>query len=227
MLKFGLLTIISVVTLQPAFAADIAKNIGASHASYNWSGAYIGGHAGVLQGHSKNYSDCDMPCSLTSNTAAGGIYAGYNYQFPNNNFVLGVEIDASKMSFNKQRDTLAFYPFFDAVKASSQWQASVRGRVGYAFGNVLPFVTAGLAYAQSRQSYIEHYANIGVTDVSQERKILAGASFGAGVEYAFTPNIIGRAEYQHMGFKRALYQNAFIAADLKTDVVRAGLAYKF
>ena len=86
----------------------------------------------------------------------GGGQLGYNFQF--NRLVLGVEGD---ISFTDWHETDAF--------------GTVRGRLGYAWERVLPYVTAGLAIADSE----------------------TGWTAGGGVELAFSDNVSLRGEYLH------------------------------
>ncbi len=62
-----------------------------------------------------------------------GAFAGYNYQF-DNNFVLGIEGD---VDYNWNDNDYA------GVNVGTDWQGSVRGRVGYAFDRALIYGTAG------------------------------------------------------------------------------------
>ena len=65
-------------------------------------------------------------------------------------------------------------------------------------------------------------------------KTLSGFDIGAGVEYAFTPNWLGRIEYRYYDFGNtnlgsALYYDELPGLRLSTSVntVRVGLAYLF
>jgi outer membrane immunogenic protein len=86
----------------------------------------------------------------------GGGQLGYNFQF--NRVVLGIEGD---ISFTDWHETDAF--------------GTVRGRLGYAWERVLPYVTAGLAIADSE----------------------TGWTAGGGIELAVSDNVSLRGEYLH------------------------------
>ena len=76
----------------------------------------------------------------------------------------------------------------DQFGLRSDWQASVRGRVGYAMDRTLFYVTGGVAFTQVRS-----YSNwipfqIFPGTIAYDSKTLTGGTVGAGMEYAFTNN---------------------------------------
>ena len=62
---------------------------------------------------------------------------------------------------------------------SDTWLSTVRGRAGYAFGGVLPYVTGGLAVGDIRA------ATPGFAGASNTS---AGWTAGAGIEFGLTGN---------------------------------------
>src|SRR4051794_20754163 len=96
---------------------------------YNWSGVYIGGAVGgqTLKGNDLTYGD-----GSSSDTGfAGAIYGGYNYQYMN--WVFGLEGDV-KFANAKVNDDDYLLPL------ESRVAGSVRGRIGYAVENIMPYV---------------------------------------------------------------------------------------
>ena len=199
-----------------------------------------------------------------------GGYVGYNMQF--DDIVLGIEADYTHAGLvGTSTDEIARFMtttngYYNAVDlagiASTKIQdyGTVRGRAGYAFGNVLPFVTAGLAIGRARISdtvAIQAYeydqatykanltattpafvANSGYSKFYQanpsasvpappavygttKTKTVGGGTLGAGIEYAITPSILLRAEYQYVLF------NDFDGHKLNLNTVRGGAAVKF
>ena len=114
---------------------------------YDWSGFYVGGHFGYGGGslgpgtNPLPEQGVVLPPSITG--LLGGYQLGYIRQF-SNRFVFGVEADAS---FTSPLDAprLAPAPF----NATIDYVGTVRGRFGYAFGTVLPYVTGGVAWGHS------------------------------------------------------------------------------
>jgi outer membrane immunogenic protein len=59
-----------------------------------------------------------------------------------------------------------------------------------------------------------------------------GWSVGAGLEYAFSSNFLGRIEYRHTDLGKATFLDSSINSaeqgnNVKLDDIRVGLAYKF
>jgi outer membrane immunogenic protein len=196
----------------------------------------------------------------------GGAQAGYNFQV--SRFVFGGEADLSYLGLDSRSGTSATVPgtFAGGAVAASQaanggqplayetrgrqavdWYGTVRGRVGYAFGNVLAYGTGGLAYGDVR-TYNAAYTAPG--DFFGPFPFLYGArtsetrlgwTAGGGVEYALSRNLSLRGEYLHvdLGDKTAVLPaqggasavapgSALLARDeTRFDVVRAGLNYRW
>src|SRR6202795_1807345 len=148
-------------------------------ALYDWTGFYVGGQVGYGQGDLGPGTNpvpeqaVFFPHSLTG--LIGGFQAGYNLQLPNR-VVLGVEVDAL---FTSPRDL----PRLDAAPFNStlEYAATARGRIGYAFGTILPYVTGGLASGQSR---VNINANDGITPQSSQLLPHLGWTAGLGIEKA-------------------------------------------
>ena len=107
-------------------------------------------------------------------------------------------------------------------------QGSIRGRVGYAWDRLLIFGTAGWAFLNIDEN-IQKGQNAG-EQVVYEGKTPSGYTLGAGLEYAFTNNLIGRAEYVYANFGSESMYNAdgnLAVFENELHIVRAGLSYKF
>jgi outer membrane immunogenic protein len=181
---------------------------------YDWTGLYIGAQAGWAW-LDPNSAAANL-IQPNSNGLVGGGYAGYNLQF--NNIVFGVEGDFNGTDLS---DTEAcFNPAF-ACNASSDWNASIRGRLGFAADRVLIFATGGYAIADYD----------GFTDNGTrfpDSKTLDGFAIGAGVEYAWTDNVLVRAEYRHEDFGSAtMNYDVPYSVDPDIDMVLLGVSWKF
>ena len=99
---------------------------------YSWAGPYLGANLGNGWGSVDN--NPTQPAGLV-----GGAQAGYNWQ--SGAMVFGLEGDLQASAAD---DTFAPWKF------SNPWFGTVRGRVGYAFGNVLLYGTGGLAFGELR-----------------------------------------------------------------------------
>jgi outer membrane immunogenic protein len=241
----------------------------------NWSGFYIGGDAGWAGQHQDatatalpagfgppaidgaslaGFGILPMPYSLNRNGFIGGVYAGYNWQIGAT--VVGIEADASYLDGSRSGiDNLtptftgasAFAPYGTfSVTENSHWLASLRGRLGYTWGNVLLYGTGGVAFSEEKFDSTLTITNPlvgapGGTVSSSETKV--GYAVGAGVEWMATANWLLRAEYLHYGFGGASdslpvvggltctaavnCHFAVTASNSNIDTVRIGLAYKF
>jgi outer membrane immunogenic protein len=195
----------------PAIAADMRMPVKApppvATAVYNWTGFYLGGHAGYGWGRSK-ITDLDgygfiglAPAGTTfpfnSNGAIGGVQAGYNWQA--GSLVFGVEFDFSFSGMRKNLPT----PFNPAIHrgenftADVNWFGTGRLRLGVPVDRALFYATGGLAYAEVENRFDD--PNNGFF-VAQE-KVRWGWTAGGGIEYAFAPNWTMRGEYLFVDLK--------------------------
>jgi len=160
---------------------------------FNWTGFYVGLNAG---GKWITNSDETVTAGGTTFTLDGGNndsswiaggQIGYNWQAPGSQWVFGVEGDVDAQDFNRTRVVGApIGPFVvgDAFTFESHWQASVRGRIGYAFDRVLLYATGGVAFTQLKGSA----ALVGLGVVTDDQTIVGG-TVGGGIEWAVWNNI--------------------------------------
>ena len=97
------------------------------------------------------------------------------------------------------------------------WYGTVRGRLGYAFNNVLVYGTGGLAYG-GVDSRIENSSTYKVSSTN------TGWTAGGGVEYMFAPNWSGKIEYLHIDLGWTP-EPLSLKSETEFDVVRAGVNY--
>src|SRR5215467_2304737 len=110
---------------------------------YNWTGFYLGANGGGGWGRSWWQS---QSTSIDLSGAQVGGTAGYNWQF--GNAVLGLEGDIDWSNL-KGTSSAVLCP---GCSTSDSWLSTVRGRAGYAFGGIMPYVTGGLAVGDIRAS---------------------------------------------------------------------------
>ena len=205
---------LGLIAAGAASAADLPSRKGPVVAPvyvpvFTWTGFYVGANAGYgwgnvnLNGWANNIGDLDG--------FVGGGQVGYNYQI--GQFVVGLEADIQGADLGTGRDV-----FGDSVK--TEYFGTVRARVGVAFDRFLPYVTGGWAYGNVKTS-------IPGLAFSSDRTHTGGWAVGAGVEYAFTNNLIGGVEYLYvdLGEKNILGAGTKVGTDF--SVVRARLSYKF
>jgi outer membrane immunogenic protein len=209
------------VTAQGAGAADlsVAPLYKAPPAqvtqAYNWTGFYLGINGGGGWGHS-NWDTSAASIGISGGVAGGT--AGYNWQF--GNAVLGLEADVDWANL-KGTSSSALCPA--GCTTSDTWLSTVRGRAGYAFGGVLPYVTGGLAMGDIRAT------TPGFAGASSSN---AGWTVGGGIEFALPGNWSAKAEYLHVdlgSFNCGANCNGLPTdnVSMHDNVVRAGVNYRF
>lgn len=203
----------------------------------NWTGLYFGGHLG--------YGFADISGTTTAaNGAAGGIpatesanlnlddltrgvQAGFNQQFANR-VVIGVEGDFSwtKLYGTQQaratEGTLAQGGWLQAeTDYQFDWSATLRGRVGYAFDQLLVYGTAGLAFVKEAQLRTQYQSDSASASLPAGRftaeflkessgAVRSGWTVGGGFEYALTNHWSLTGQYLYSGFGKEdfLFPNA-------------------
>jgi outer membrane immunogenic protein len=175
-----------------AFAADVydgsLKDTPSFAPRMSWTGFYLGAHVGGTRDDKfdfkdeENRSDFGSGIMPLSDSAISGFHIGYNWQ-AGKNIVLGIEGD---YSFSGSQDLSGFLGT-DAI-------ASLRARLGYAFGKTLVYATGGVArleWSDQFQSAPRDLpfdgTQIGWTaGAGVEHKILSNVSIGVeGLYYAF------------------------------------------
>ena len=140
----------------------------------NWSGFYIGGDFGY--GGTTFKSTQSEPGNLgKAKGILGGVHAGYNWQV--SSFVFGLEVDGS---LTDHKTHISDNRFRNDVLAS------LRGRLGVTFNQIMIYGTGGLGLARGKA--ISSSGN--KKRYSKFRPVL-----GAGVEWAFNSNFSVRAEF--------------------------------
>lgn len=213
-----------------------------------WTGVTIGAHGGYLWGDTDfpdapNYVPPPVPRGVLSgppdpNLEGGflGAQIGYNHQF--GKIVVGVEADISFADIN---DTVRDGNFITQTTELERF-GTLRGRLGYAHGAWLPYVTGGLAwgditYSQTcpQGAQFGHCSRSGAYTRSDD-VTATGWTVGGGVKYAISEHFVVGAEYLHLDFGKEGFDfgppvngEPVRAADLevKADVVKLSVDYKF
>src|SRR5258705_13628612 len=136
----------------PAGASDMPVKAPHIQAVFDWTGLYIGAHAGYSRGSlSAVLSDpATLAASNTFSGTIGGVQAGYNVLL-SSGLLFGVEADITFPNYLTSNSVISLLATAQSAVAE-QWDyvATARGRVGYAAGPWLAYATGGLARARGR-----------------------------------------------------------------------------
>jgi outer membrane immunogenic protein len=208
--------------------------------TYDWSGAYLGVHAGYGWG---DYDvSVEVPANIFNpaskqdlggvfdNDFIGGIHAGYNF-LAGQNIVLGLEADLEATGFSGDQD-----PNFDEFNMKLPVMGSIRARAGYAIDNLLIYGTGGLAVG-----WADFDTEIQNTS-SDNSETFVGFTVGAGVNWGITDNLSAGLEYRYTDLGSVDYTPSNlqcaagpnqdivpcnVSGDLTFQTVRASLSYRF
>ncbi len=219
----GCLTAGALIAAQCAAAADlsVAPLYKAPPAApvltqaYNWTGFYFGANGGGGWGHS-SWSANTTGLSLSGGQAGGT--AGYNWQ--TGNVVVGLEGDVDWSGFDGTRTTPGCP---DGCTTSNTWLSTVRGRLGYSFDRIMPYVTGGLAVGDIRGA---------TPGLGGGENTNAGWTVGGGIEVALPGNWSAKAEYLWVDLGKFNCGAGCSASptdnvSLQGNVFRAGVNYHF
>lgn len=203
-----------------ALAADpLAATYSDAMVSTNvdWSGFY----AGVLAGYGRGSTNHTDTVGTTSGDfdLSGGVLGGtlgYNMQV--DKVVFGLEGDLALASIDGNLNTGAC----TGVNCYTNINAfgTARARLGYAFENILPYVTGGLGFA---------YVDVGQTTGGfGSTSWVAGWVVGGGAEIALNEHLSFKGEALYFNLNDASYTVAIpVNVSNRGVIARAGLNWRF
>ena len=200
---WGALALIAASSTTSAPAADLYGRTYTSNQrfdSYSWAGPYLGANLGYGWGSVSNNP-------VDPSGVAGGVQGGFNWQ-NGTPWVFGIEAD---IQASGAEETFAPWKF------SNPWFGTVRGRVGYAFNNVLFFGTGGLAFGELQAT----------TFGLSESHTNAGWTVGAGAEMGFAPNWSAKIEYLYVDLANSTFTITGASNGYRFGLLRAGVNYRF
>jgi outer membrane immunogenic protein len=189
----------------------------------NWTGLYAGADIGGGFGTSRKdiTSTGRSSGDFGVDGAIGGATLGYNLQ--RGPLVMGLESDISGSSVTGSHGCAT--PGF-TCETSNTWLATLRPRLGFAFGHFMPYATGGLAVGD----VATHGQSNSGTVTSDQTTTKLGWDAGAGVEAAIAKQWSVKAEYLYVNLAN-LEGNNIAGAPTSTmfneNVFRVGLNYKF
>jgi outer membrane immunogenic protein len=169
--------------------------------AFTWSGSYLG----LIGGYGWASTN---PSTSPNNGWLGGGYAGVNFQ-TNTGLVLGIEADAT--ATNKTGSN-------GGQTVTNPWNATFRGRIGFAMDKVMFYGTGGLAAGRIT-------ANNGTSESTTK----LGWTAGVGAEAALSQHITGRIEVRHTNLGTIGSSTFPVNGPIsyKSNDVMAGIGFKF
>jgi outer membrane immunogenic protein len=249
-------------------ALVVASPALAQQQDWNWTGFYVGVQGGwedaAWSGEPQTTAGCGgKTCpsagyssphrNLSASSPSGGVELGYNWQA--GPVVFGLEADGSFMNEDAHglwtTDLYNPWRWHKAYDVDLDSMLTLRGRVGYAIGPVLPYITGGLAWGhvdgKLAVTQTHDPAGVVVDGVSHATMVedRLGWVLGGGIETQIGNGWSIKAEYLHADlgsantlFKGLVFDGKTIPpnipfntdsynATLTTNVYRAGINYRF
>jgi outer membrane immunogenic protein len=207
------------LAVTSASAADLPRAMPPTKAPafvpavYSWNGFYLGINGGGAWGKSDWGG---FGGSADPSGGLVGVTAGYNWQ--SGQWVFGLEADIDWASI-KGDFTNAACPF--GCETKNTWLGTARGRLGWAFDRVMPYITGGAAFGEVKATQAG-FGSVSDTNV--------GWTVGAGIEAAVVANWTAKIEYLYVDLGDVSCGACLPVAtnvDFRTHIVRAGLNYRF
>jgi outer membrane immunogenic protein len=210
------LAVLAISMAGPALAADMPIKTPAPFVErFSWTSCYVGGHVGG----SFAKKDITNPVQLVQDSFLGagstvgvttvnpapsgaviGGQIGCDYEFPSS-FVIGVEGAASGSTMRGSKLVglpLGFPGEAALVQANTDFLASLTGRVGYAFDNVLLYARGGAALAGDKLEVSGAFTGLPFDFRGLDDRF--GWLVGGGVDWAVTPHWSVNLEYDFYDF---------------------------
>ncbi len=230
--------LVGIATATSASAADLAarpytKAPPMAAPILSWSGLYAGIQGGGGWGTSKEtfLGFPNVPGFLgTQNYNINGGFVGgvlgYNWQV--DNFVFGLEGDYHWADING-RSAVINAGVGDTYFTRLRSFGDIKGRLGYAVGPALFFVSGGAAVGQ-----LQHRYDAALNPPSfVQNGTRWGYTVGAGAEYMFAPNGSAKLEYNYLDFGKSAIQYTAVPVTNRSEwrdsvhTFKVGVSYHF
>ena len=209
-----------VSVMSSAFAADLiidepAPAVGYVSTSGNWDGVFVGAFAGYGWGTVSDedgyWNGIDGEEFDTSGWQVG-VTAGANFTV-SEAIVAGIAADIAWADIGGDQDA-------GDLTYNTDWVGSLRGRLGFDGGAFLPYVTAGVAFANNTVD--DTFSGV------EDTQTHIGWTVGAGVEFAVADNVSLDLQYRYSDYGTKTYD---LGGDtdfgLTSHAITAGVNFKF
>src|SRR5664280_152091 len=181
---------------------------------FSWTGFYIGINGGGAWGRSDWSNTLGTNTIDTSGAVVGGTI-GYNYQMGQTVFGLEGDGDWSNLRGSTTGGACT------SCETHNSWLATARGRLGYAFGRFMPYVTGGAAFGDVKAT---------AAGFGSQTTTRVGWTGGGGLEAAIAGPWTAKVEYLYVDLGKGSCDVATCglatSASFHTNIVRVGLNYR-
>ena len=203
---------------------------------FSWTGCYIGGNLGGkwqahrevsvtlpgVAGFATSTFVFDDSSGNNNGAFVGGGQIGCNYQ--TGQVVFGIEGDFDWSHLSNSFTVGPFAPLNfvqgDSFSWNTRWQASLRGRLGYAWDRTLFYVTGGVAWTDVNFNANWLATRCGGANIAvvicpalntTDSATLTGATVGGGLEYAIWNNLIAGIEGRYTWYGNHTFNTGALA----------------
>jgi outer membrane immunogenic protein len=213
-IKLALYAAAACALALPAGAADLSRPvpytkapIAAPVSAYSWSGFYLGGNAGAKWANfDETFSSGTLtPLGFTRDSDVTWLAGGQlGFMWQTGQFVFGIEGDMDATHLHNSFTSAGVVgPFVagDTFAVKNDWQASARGRLGWAVDRTLFYITGGGAWANVKTTAtFVPVAGVNALTVLTNNRTMFGWTFGGGIDYGIAPGWSIGAEYRFTRF---------------------------
>lgn len=215
--------LLAVAMASPSTAADMPRSyegpVVPYVAPFSWTGFYVG----INGGYGFGSSDWSSAITTGSTDPSGGLIGGtIGYNLQSGNWVWGFEGDIDYTWLEGTDNAGTGLCTGVGCRTEVPWLATFRGRIGWTFGQWMPYVTGGGAVASVKMT---------PAFGAEASDSPFGWTLGVGIEYAMLGGWSVKAEYLYADFGDSTCEAATCGVDttvdLTTNLVRFGVNYRF
>ncbi|MGA9006251.1 MAG: TonB-dependent receptor [Xanthobacteraceae bacterium] len=206
-------------------------------ANYDWTGFYVGAHVDTTWSKTSGSTTNNATGAIASADGNpsqwhGGLQLGYDYMLPSR-VVVGVAADVSSGSAKTITTTDA--SGISTNKTTVFDSETVRGRLGYAFGNVLLlYGTGGWAWSNDQFVRTQLGGTVNLATAGTDEAVntyLSGWTLGGGAAFAIAQSWNVFAEYRYTNYGSTTFSLPFsgltTTTTTKVSSVELGVNHKF
>ena len=160
---------------------------------YNWTGFYVGAHAGGGVLFDAGWQLLAAVVDRHGSGALAGGQIGYNYQ--TGMLVVGVEAEGFWSGIGNTVDQFIGNTWRSTAHVKNTADFDIAARFGVAFGRALVYGKAGWVWGRFSWDSTDRFNN-----AANASATLNGLLIGLGLEYGVTANWTAKFEYDYLGF---------------------------